>query len=185
MLLGVDVGDTVTLTETFVRLTGEEGDGIASVQMLPNEADEEAEAIHDLVRGRYEFAGRRKRPPMPWPAASWTAERCFFWSICPSAYLPWRGQLLRPALDRLHLISPGRFEGFRIVWMLFVLSHEPIVLQELRPRVSVYRLGLILWKLAQLVVLVALDLLVVLAPQTVLQQLCPDQMPLGGDAQLL
>ena len=46
-------------------------------------------------------------------------------------------------------------------------------------------LGLILWQLAQLVILIALDLLVVLAPQTILQQLCPDQMSFGLDTQLL
>ncbi len=46
--------------ETFIRLTGEEGYSIVSVQMKPGATDAEAEAIHDLVRGRYEFSDRRE-----------------------------------------------------------------------------------------------------------------------------
>lgn len=55
-------GDVILICsdETFVRLTGEEGYSIASVQMTPEASDGEAEAIHDLVRGRYEFSDRRE-----------------------------------------------------------------------------------------------------------------------------
>lgn len=55
-------GDVILICsdETFVRLTGQEGYSIASVQMVPGATDEDAEAIHDLVRGRYEFSDRRE-----------------------------------------------------------------------------------------------------------------------------
>ena len=55
-------GDVILICsdETFVRLTGQEGYSIASVQMVPGASDEDAEAIHDLVRGRYEFSDRRE-----------------------------------------------------------------------------------------------------------------------------
>lgn len=46
--------------ETFVRLTGEDKYSIVSVQMAPGVTDEEVEAIHDLVRGRYVFSDRRE-----------------------------------------------------------------------------------------------------------------------------
>lgn len=54
-------GDVILICsdETFIRLTGEEGYSIASTQMFPDATDEDAEAIHDLVRGRYEFVDRR------------------------------------------------------------------------------------------------------------------------------
>lgn len=55
-------GDVILIgsVETFTRLTGEEGYSIACVQMVPGASDEDAEAIHDLVRGRYEFIDRRE-----------------------------------------------------------------------------------------------------------------------------
>ena len=55
-------GDVILIcsNETFIRLTGEERYSIASIQMVPNATDEDAEAIHDLVRGRYEFLDRRE-----------------------------------------------------------------------------------------------------------------------------
>lgn len=55
-------GDVILICsdETFIRLTGEEGYSIVSVQMEPGATDAEAEAIHDLVRGRYEFSDRRE-----------------------------------------------------------------------------------------------------------------------------
>lgn len=55
-------GDVILICsdETFLRLTGQEGYNIASVQLVPEATDEEAEAIHDLVRGRYEFSDRRE-----------------------------------------------------------------------------------------------------------------------------
>lgn len=55
-------GDVILICsdETFIRLTGEERYSIASVQMVAEASDEEAEAIHDLVRGRYEFSDRRE-----------------------------------------------------------------------------------------------------------------------------
>lgn len=54
-------GDVILICsdETFIRLTDEEGYSIACVQMVPGASDEDAEAIHDLVRGRYEFSDRR------------------------------------------------------------------------------------------------------------------------------
>ena len=51
---------SICSNETFIRLTGEERYSIASIQMVPNATDEDAEAIHDLVRGRYEFLDRRE-----------------------------------------------------------------------------------------------------------------------------
>lgn len=55
-------GDVILICsdETFVRLIGENRYSIASVQMDPKADDEDAEAIHDLVRGRYEFSDRRE-----------------------------------------------------------------------------------------------------------------------------
>lgn len=55
-------GDVILICseETFVRLTGENRYNIVSVQMAPGANDQEAEAIHDLVRGRYEFSDRRE-----------------------------------------------------------------------------------------------------------------------------
>lgn len=55
-------GDVILICsdETFLRLIGQEGYNIASVQMVQAASDEEAEAIHDLVRGRYEFSDRRE-----------------------------------------------------------------------------------------------------------------------------
>ena len=55
-------GDVILICsdETFLRLIGQEGYNIASVQMVQSASDEEAEAIHDLVRGRYEFSDRRE-----------------------------------------------------------------------------------------------------------------------------
>lgn len=55
-------GDVILICsgETFVRLTGENRYSIVSVQMAPGADDEEAEAIHDLVRGQYEFSDRRE-----------------------------------------------------------------------------------------------------------------------------
>lgn len=55
-------GDIILICseETFVRLTGENRYSIVSVQMAPGAGDKEAEAIHDLVRGRYEFSDRRE-----------------------------------------------------------------------------------------------------------------------------
>lgn len=55
-------GDVILICsdETYVRLTGENRYSIASVQMDPKAAEEEVEAIHDLVRGRYEFLDRRE-----------------------------------------------------------------------------------------------------------------------------
>lgn len=55
-------GDVILIcsNETFIRLTGEDRYSIISVQMEPAASDEDAEAIHDLVRGRYEFLDRRE-----------------------------------------------------------------------------------------------------------------------------
>lgn len=55
-------GDVILICsdETFLRLTGEAGYDIVSIQMAPNATDAQAEAIHDLVRGRYAFADRRE-----------------------------------------------------------------------------------------------------------------------------
>lgn len=55
-------GDVILICseETFIRLTGEDGYSIVSVQMVPGASDEDAEAIHDLVRGTYEFSDRRE-----------------------------------------------------------------------------------------------------------------------------
>lgn len=55
-------GDVILICsdETFLRLTGQEGYSIASVQMVPGATDEDTETIHDLVRGRYEFSDRRE-----------------------------------------------------------------------------------------------------------------------------
>ncbi len=55
-------GDVILICseETFTRLTGEDRYSIVSVQMTPGATDAEAEAIHDLVRDRYEFSGRRE-----------------------------------------------------------------------------------------------------------------------------
>lgn len=55
-------GDVILICsdETFLRLTGEEGYSIASIQMIPGASDEDAEAIHDLTRGWYEFSDRRE-----------------------------------------------------------------------------------------------------------------------------
>ena len=54
-------GDVILICshETFGRLMGEAGYSIVCVQMAPNGTDEEAEAIHDLTRGRYQFLDRR------------------------------------------------------------------------------------------------------------------------------
>ena len=46
--------------ETFLRLTGENRYNIVSVQMDAGAGEEDAEAIHDLVRGKYEFTDRRE-----------------------------------------------------------------------------------------------------------------------------
>lgn len=55
-------GDVILICseETFVRLTGENRYNIVSIQMAPGANDQEAEMIHDLVRGRYEFSDRRE-----------------------------------------------------------------------------------------------------------------------------
>lgn len=55
-------GDVILICsdETFLRLTGQEGYNIASVQMVPGATDEDAEAIHDLTRGKYQFSDRRE-----------------------------------------------------------------------------------------------------------------------------
>lgn len=55
-------GDVILICsdETFVRLTGENRYSIVSIQMAPGATDEDAEAIHDLVRGQYEFSDRRE-----------------------------------------------------------------------------------------------------------------------------
>ena len=55
-------GDVILICshETFGRLMGEAGYSIVCVQMAPNGTDEEAEAIHDLTRGRYQFLDRRE-----------------------------------------------------------------------------------------------------------------------------
>lgn len=55
-------GDVILICsdETFLRLIGQEGYNIASVQLVPGVTDEDTEAIHDLVRGRYEFSDRRE-----------------------------------------------------------------------------------------------------------------------------
>lgn len=55
-------GDVILICseETFARLTGEDQYSIVSVQMAPGATDEDAEAIHDLVRGRYTFSDRRE-----------------------------------------------------------------------------------------------------------------------------
>lgn len=50
--------------ETFFRLTGVEEYSIVCVQMTAGAADEDAEQIHDLVRGRYEFLDRREEADM-------------------------------------------------------------------------------------------------------------------------
>lgn len=55
-------GDVILICsdETFLHLIGQEGYNIASIQMVQDASDEDAEAIHDLVRGRYEFSDRRE-----------------------------------------------------------------------------------------------------------------------------
>ena len=55
-------GDVILICsgETFFCLTGESRYNIVSVQMAPGAEDEDVEAIHDLVRGRYEFSDRRE-----------------------------------------------------------------------------------------------------------------------------
>lgn len=55
-------GDVILICsdETFVRLTGEERYSIVSIQLAPGATDEDTEAIHELVRGRYMFADRRE-----------------------------------------------------------------------------------------------------------------------------
>ena len=55
-------GDVILICsrETFIRLTKEVNYDIVCVQMAPGATDEDAEAIHDLVRGRYEYSDRRE-----------------------------------------------------------------------------------------------------------------------------
>ena len=45
--------------ETFTRLTGEQDYAIIDIQVKKSATDEDVSAIHDLIRGKYEFQDRR------------------------------------------------------------------------------------------------------------------------------